>query len=153
MKSRKLCLRALVALAGLGALGCGSGKDALEKRLASLQEELVAVQNSNDRLAERLMVLEMRQAQAPSAAPARRDTPAEPAEDSGVIERPPLKVVRLAPGAKPQAEGPEPAEEAEETGPRPVIRDLGSGKKARQRAAQGGVGQTDVRTEKPAGDY
>lgn len=145
MKSRKLC--ALSVLAGLAALGCGSGKDALEKRVASLQEELVAVQNSNDRLAERLAALEIRQAQSPAPARARAAAPAasdeaEAPEGQDVIERPPLKVVRLAPGSQAQGAGTDPAEESEDSAPRPVIRDLGSGKKFRERAASGGVGQT-----------
>jgi hypothetical protein len=144
MKSRKLC--ALSALAGLVALGCNNDKDALEKRVVSLQEELIAVQNSNDRLAERLAALEVRQAQFPAPARVRAAAAAPedetPAEAEGVIERPPLKIVRLAPSS--QAPGPsaDPAEESDDSAPRPVIRDLGSGKKFRERAASGGVGQT-----------
>lgn len=97
----------------------------MEKRVANLQEELTRVQNTNDRLAERVQALEivgMRSARAaPEAAPT-----AEPEEAR--VARPTLKVVKLAPGAaspagEPEAETPAPAEEK---GPRPVIKDHGA---------------------------
>jgi hypothetical protein len=132
-------LPCVIACVLLGA-GCSSGKNALEKRVGSLQEELVALQNANDRLSERLTAIEMRRMQA-----AGTPESAEPA--STPIERPPLKVVRMGPGSSPPyaSEDPEAATEtADDHGPRPVIRDLGSGRKARPRAAAGGVRQTQV---------
>lgn len=145
-----MCGKVVLALAGLGlcAIGCGSDKDSMEKRLATLQEDLIAVQNDNDRLSERLAALEMRQSRARPAAPApASEAPAEPA----TLERPPLKVIKLAPGSQPAA--PEPAAEAEapDDGPRPVIRDLGSGRKS-PRASRVGVRQTERSAEPSSGE-
>lgn len=117
----------------------------MEKRVANLQEELTRLQNTNDRLAERVQALEivgMRgQKGAAEAAPA-----AEPEER---VAPPALKVVKLAPSgatapaAEPEAEEPAPA--AEEKGPRPVIKDYGvkapAGFKPVPRAAGAPLGQ------------
>jgi hypothetical protein len=98
-----------LALAAFLVLGCSSGKQSLEQRLGALEQQVLALQNDNDRLSERLGSVEL------PGPPARQEQPAES------IERPPLKVVRLEPG-------PSAAADAEEE-PRPVIRDTGSAKK------------------------
>jgi hypothetical protein len=145
MKSRltNVSLSFVIAIMWLSAAGCSSGKNALEKRVGSLQEELVALQNTHDRLSERLMAIEMRQMQ--GSGPRAQVDSADPME----IERPPLKVVRMGPGARSSRpfEDPEAAIENEDDddSARPVIRDLGSGKKARPRASGGGLRQTGER--------
>lgn len=154
MNSRQILVRAATAFAALCAIGCGSDKDSLEKRVGALREEVVALQNNNDRLAERLMAIEMRQDQA-APARTRAATSSETETSEGNIERPPLKVVRLAPGSKeaPAAEkAAEAAEMAEDETPRPMIRDLGSGRRARTGAAPGAMRQTPVRAEPSAGE-
>lgn len=123
---RRRALGVALLPCALFAVACGGGnKETLEKRVASLQEELTRVQNTNDRLAERVQALEivgMRAAKAaPEAAPA-----AEPVEER--VARPTLKVVKLAPGAAAPAgeqEAETPVAE-EEKGPRPVIKDHGA---------------------------
>jgi hypothetical protein len=110
----------------LFAAGCGGGnREALEKRIAGLQEEVTRVQNTNDRLAERVQALEIVGMRAPKAAAAEAAPAAEPEETR--VARPTLKVVKLTPGAT--APTAEPAAEeptaAEEKGPRPVIKDYG----------------------------
>ena len=109
----------------LAASGCGgSERDAMRKRMSSLQDEVNLLQNTVDRLEERLAAVEMQE----------RARPAIPAsnasEGAGTIERPRLKVIRLEPGAETGGAGPsqpsetgpdrEPADE-----PRPVIRGAG----------------------------
>jgi hypothetical protein len=113
-------LRLGVVFALAGALsGCGSNKDTVEKRLADLRDEIVRVQNNQDRLAERLMAVELARMQEPKS-------PAKPTAASQNVERPPLKVIRLAPDAP--AAPAVPADEVGEAkddapdGPRPVIR-------------------------------
>ncbi len=110
------------------AAGCGgANRDAMEKRVANLQDEVTRLQNTNDRLGERVQALEITSMhpRAPTAAAA----PAAEAEESRVA-RPALKVVKLGPGqsapsAEPVAE-PEPEPAEEESGPRPVIKDHGA---------------------------
>ncbi|HET9960353.1 MAG TPA: hypothetical protein VFQ61_37940 [Polyangiaceae bacterium] len=100
------------------ALSCSSDRDAVEKRLAGLREDITRLQSQNDRLAERVEVLESRPA--PVSAP----QPTEPR-----AERPPLKIVRLYPGeASPTAGEPDAStelpvdERPDAPGNRPVIR-------------------------------
>jgi hypothetical protein len=128
-KVRRLAFGAALVPCALLSVACGgANRDAMEKRVANLQDELTRLQNTNDRLAERVQALEivgMRTPRAPEPAAA-----AEPEETR--VARPVLKVVKLAPGAggapvaaaEPEAEpGPAPAEEP---GPRPVIKDHGA---------------------------
>jgi len=125
--------------------GCGgSGRDAMEKRLSSLQEEVTHLQNSNDRLAERLQALEIQGLKAHSA-PAKAEV--EP-EDTRVV-RPQLRVVKVGPTGDERAEqapAPEPETMAEESNePRPVIKDHGTPPLppwAKARARAGAMGQT-----------
>lgn len=73
--------------------GCAGKSQALEKRLADLDTQLTQVQNENDRLAERVGSLELQRAAAPPPQAAASEEPA-------VIERPPLKVIRVEPQAR-----------------------------------------------------
>ncbi len=69
MQSRHRAWGTLVALPlALFAVACGGGRDNLEKRLSSLQEDVTRLQNTNDRLSERLQAIEIQRMQ---AAPAR----------------------------------------------------------------------------------
>jgi hypothetical protein len=70
--------------------GCAGKSQALEKRLADLETQLTQVQNENDRLVERVGSLELQRAAAPPPQPAASDEPT-------VLERPPLKVIRVDP--------------------------------------------------------
>lgn len=130
------------------AAGCGgSNRDAMEKRVANLQDEITRLQNTNDRLGERVQALEITSMR--PRAPAADAAAAAESEESRVA-RPALKVVKLgpgqpAPGAAPAAE-PEPEPVEEETGPRPVIKDHGAKtpawmKPAKPRAGAAPVGQ------------
>jgi hypothetical protein len=143
MKSRltRVSLPFVIAIMSLGT-GCSSGKNALEKRVASLQEELVALQNTNDGLSERMTAIEMRQMRS-AGVPSRAES-----DEPSQIDRPPLKVVRMGPGARAPdpSEDPEAAiENGDDGAERPMIRDLGSGKQARPRASGGGLRQTGER--------
>jgi hypothetical protein len=102
--------------------GCGSGRDAMEKRLVSLQDEVTHLQNSNDRLAERLQAIEI---QGINARKQPEKAGVEP-EDTRVV-RPELRVVKVAPGGGggEEAAAPEPEAAAEDGTPRPVLRDYG----------------------------
>jgi hypothetical protein len=124
--------------------GCGgSSRDAMEKRLSSLQEEVTHLQNSNDRLAERLQALEIQGLKAGSS-PAKAEV--EP-EDTRVV-RPQLRVVKVGPAGEERAEDAPPAAEAvadESNEPRPVIKDHGAPPLppwAKARARTGAMGQT-----------
>ncbi|MBE7485032.1 MAG: hypothetical protein HS104_34320 [Polyangiaceae bacterium] len=126
---RRRALGAALLPCALFAVACGGGnKETLEKRVANLQEELTRVQNTNDRLAERVQALEIVGMRAPKAAPEAAPEAAPAAEPgSERVARPTLKVVKLAPGATAPAGEPEaetPAAE-DEKGPRPVIKDHG----------------------------
>lgn len=121
--SSKWALLSLAALvAGLTA-GCGGGsRDAMEKRLAELREDITRLQNSQDRIAERMMAMEIQRQQdgARAAAPA-------PATSARPVERPPLKVIRLEPGqpggpAAPTETAPVAEPEDDDKGDRPVIK-------------------------------
>jgi len=133
--TRSMCRLAILAGLLLGILGCGKDHDATEKRLHQLQDELTRLQNSNDRLEERVTSLELTRAP-PSGATA------QPVPDAAeqTVERPPLKVVRLGP-EQPKApsseesaraakgEASEPASEPAPPGddsPRTLIRGQGS---------------------------
>ncbi len=111
----------------------------MEKRVSGLQEEVTRLQNSGDRLAERLQALEISALQA-------RPTRAEEAKKGEErVVRPPLKVVHVGPGDSAPAEDEAlAAQDPEESGPRPVLRDHGS-----KGASKAGLGQNAFRTGKP----
>lgn len=109
-------------------VGCSSDRDAMEKRLGSLREDITRLQADNDRLGERVGRLEVTStpALAPTAgaAQAAADQPASTAK----LERPPLKVIRLVPHDAPAvstgvASGDVTADERPDApGTRPLIR-------------------------------
>ena len=83
--------------AALCIAGCGGGEtDAMKKRVSALQDEVTLLQNSQDRLEERLAAVEMGAQEA-----AERPPKAESA--SGTFERPRLKVIKVQPGGDSQA--------------------------------------------------
>ncbi len=107
------------------AFGCAGGRSDLEKKVRALQDEVTLLHNSNDRLEDRLAAMELGLAE---AAVGQRQAP--PAER---LARPPLKVVRLDPGAPdPVARSepsPAPLPEAPSAGAdaeRPLIRGEGT---------------------------
>ncbi len=111
-----LVASALLAAVGLG--GCSSGLEGVEKRLASLQDEITKLQNQNDRLVERVDAVEVREA---------RQSQPKPAPAAASSERPSLKVVKVVPEdtagmPSPQVEAPAPGEAADDPSPRPVIK-------------------------------
>ncbi|MCA9593009.1 MAG: hypothetical protein KC776_06845 [Myxococcales bacterium] len=129
-------LRLGVVVAMGGALaGCGSNKDNVEKRLSELRDEIVRLQNNQDRLAERVMAVELARMQEPAAKPK--------AAAAERVERPPLKVIRLEPDAPAAAPREPSAEEKSQDdasdAPRPVIR---------VRGKQGLLGPEDARAPK-----
>ncbi len=100
---------------GLALFGCASDRDALEKRLSGMREDITHLQAENDRLAERLDGLEVK-------ASAAREKPATP---PAAQDRPPLKVVKLAPDdalALANAAEVAPEDRPDAPGSRPVIR-------------------------------
>lgn len=103
--------------------GCGSSKDATEKRLGELRDEITRLQNTQDRLGERLMALEVQRISA---------EPSRPTAGPPALERPPLKVVRLAPDAAPAPPAEQSAAPAADE-PRPVIKLTGDGKATTRR--------------------
>ncbi|HEX6766041.1 MAG TPA: hypothetical protein VF103_11200 [Polyangiaceae bacterium] len=141
---RSACIfSTLVGLAISSLSGCASEGDALEKRLAKLQEDLTRVQSQTDRMAERLDAVELRQATAPQKE--ERVASAAPA----TVSRPKLKVVRV------EADG-EVADEtaengpADDTGPRVVIQ--GEGKSVESRSVPGtqkSAPKTETKAEAP----
>lgn len=119
----------------LGAVsGCGSDRDAMDKRLNGLRDDIARLQADNDRLSERVEALETRPA--PAAAPVAEPSAAEPKADASV--RPPLKVVKLVPNAAPAGDstsGDVPADErVDAPGNRPVIRVYGRDSRDERRA-------------------
>jgi hypothetical protein len=129
---RSISLVSLVLLCA----ACGGNKDALEKKVSGLQEEVTRLQNGNDRLAERLQAVELGIMKSEPSMSEKRT-----AEEKDRVVRPPLKVVHVGPGneniAEEAAAEPTPEPEQEK---RPVLKDYGSG-----RATKGGMGQTAPR--------
>jgi hypothetical protein len=124
----------LVLLCGcLGSFGCSSDHEAMEKRLASLRDDITHLQAENDRLNERVDGLESKSAVAEkpiSAAPVARQ------------EHPALRVVKLEPGDALALSEPAdlPADErADAPGNRPVIRLRGGKDGGDSHASGGGV--------------
>ena len=103
----------------LGAAGCASDRDAIDKRMAGLRDEISRLQAENDRIGERVDALEAR-----AVAPPPKN--ARPGFADPKVERAPLKVVKLLPGeaGTAEAEAGELAadERPDAPGPRPVIR-------------------------------
>lgn len=131
---RSACIiSSLRAAGGLGVLsvalaGCASEGEALEKRLAKLQEEVTRVQAETDRMAERLDAMELRQATQQRAE--ERVASAEVANTS----RPKLKVVRVDSGGDLDAANVEHVP-ADDSGPRVIIQ--GEGKSLETRSVPG----------------
>lgn len=108
--------------------GCSSDRDAIEKRLSELREDIRKLQANNDSLATRLDSLETR-----VAASTPSSSPTSTAEAR--VERPPLRVVKLVPGgdgdnAVVSDDAPtevKPEERPDAPGQRPVIRLRGKG--------------------------
>ena len=97
VRRSKPALRGLrVAYAVLGAglalslLGCAGNKDETERRLRSLENRIIALQNETDQLREQLAQAQRNQE---SSVPVDRLVASEPV----TLERPKLKVVRLEP--------------------------------------------------------
>ena len=124
LEPKALMLGGSLAAALLG--GCSSGLDGVDKRLSAMQDEIVKVQNQNDRLVERVDAMEARQAKSESSA-----KPPPPAVGSS--ERPSLKVVKVLPEdtsgmPSPQVGTVPPGDAADDPSPRPVIKVRGGGK-------------------------
>lgn len=138
MRARTLPFLGL-SLCALAAFGCTSSHDGVEKRLASLRDDITRLQTDNDRLLERVDALEARQTRptptpppAPSAAPGEKSS-----------ARAPLKVVKLFPGdAPPVNDDPSAPQElaADERpdapGTRPVIKLRGNPEEQSRRSAR-----------------
>ncbi|HEV8244842.1 MAG TPA: hypothetical protein VGP93_03705 [Polyangiaceae bacterium] len=108
-----------IALALLA--GCAGNSDALEKRLASMRDDIRRLQNDEDRANERLEAVELRQAHA-DAASAR---PAAQA-NAGTVTRPRLKVLHLAPDGEARDDQPSPDQPATDDGnSRTILRGQG----------------------------
>ena len=78
MRVAALCAISLL----LPLLGCASDRQAVDRRLAGLRDDIARLQTENDRLAERVDALE-----------GKGVTPAAPSASENKITRPPLKVV------------------------------------------------------------
>jgi hypothetical protein len=113
--------------AAAASVGCSSGLEGVDKRLAAMQDEIAKMQNQNDHLVERIDAMEVRQANS--------DRAAKPgALPAGVSERPSLKVVKVLPEdsagmPSPQVGTQAPGEAADDPSPRPVIKLRGNGEK------------------------
>jgi hypothetical protein len=111
---------------------CGSEADAHKKRVRELEEELTRLQNGQDRLDERVASLELSRAapEEASSSPGKAGNEASEQPEAAHLERPPLKVFKLAPAGNggsatpPAVEEPSPAEE-ESGEARTVIRGRG----------------------------
>jgi hypothetical protein len=109
---------------------CGGESDAQKKRIRELEEELTRLQNSHDRIDERVTSLEVtRSAPDESASPQAESEQAAPQPQVANLERPPLKVFKLGPstngGGTPAAVEQEPPVDEDSGEPRPVIRGSG----------------------------
>ena len=128
--ARKRVAVAVLIVATVFAACGGGNREALEKRVKGLQEEVTRLQNSQDRVAERLQALEIQNQRSLTMRSPAAATPSKvAAQAEGEVTRPPLKIVKLQPGAEaaaPAETGPGAATATgEEAGPRPVIKDHG----------------------------
>jgi hypothetical protein len=128
LEPKALMLGGALGLALLG--GCSSGLEGVDKRLSAMQDEIVRVQNQNDRLVERIDAIELRQAKAEGA---KTEPPKTRGAAAAPGERPSLKVVKVVPEdtsgmPSPQVGTVAPGEAADDPSPRPVIKLRGSGK-------------------------
>ncbi|HWA74692.1 MAG TPA: hypothetical protein VG937_20245 [Polyangiaceae bacterium] len=116
--------------------GCASDRDAIDKRMAGLRDDITRLQAENDRLGDRVDALEVK-----NSAPASKNAAPAPAESK--VERAPLKVVKLLPGEAPagtaDAEAAELAadERPDAPGTRPVIRLRGKDADSREGRSEG----------------
>ncbi|HET9930431.1 MAG TPA: hypothetical protein VFQ35_07085 [Polyangiaceae bacterium] len=110
--------------------GCSTDRDAMDKRLAALRDDIARLQADNDRLGERVEALEAHPAPAPA--------PAKESAATSEESRPPLKVVKLVPNAPPAGDsntGDVAADErVDAPGNRPVIRLYGRESRDERRA-------------------
>lgn len=138
LEAKALMLGGMLAVALLG--GCSSGLEGVDKRLSAMQDEIVRVQNQNDRLVERIDAIELRQAKAEGA----KSEPAKAKAAAGAPpERPSLKVVKVVPEdtsgmPSPQVGTVPPGEAADDPSPRPVIKLRGGGGKAESKSESKG---------------
>lgn len=101
------------------ATGCASDRDAIDRRLAGLSDDITRLQAVNDRLVQRVDALEIERA-------AKRQQLSQP-KASPAVEHAPLKVVKLEPeggvaGLGAPSPDVSPAERPDAPGERPVIR-------------------------------
>jgi hypothetical protein len=124
-------LAILVALGGFST-GCAGEADAQKKRIRELEEELTRLQNTHDRLDERVTSLEVSRSvpqenTSKASQSAESEDPDRP--QTAALERPPLKVFKLGPGASggppAAAAEEEPPGDDERGEPRPLIRGRG----------------------------
>jgi hypothetical protein len=142
--------RSLLIFCALTVIGCGGGnKETLEKKVKGLQDEVTRLQNSQDRVAERLQAIEiqaMREKPSASATAPAKDEPA-------TVSRPPLKIVKLAPGpaggGEPVADVVEPQPDDDATSTRPVLRDYGAKAPPAWQKAAGKPAGTSTRAAAP----
>lgn len=123
---------AVLSLLAAFAAGCSGSKNDMEKQLTAMSEELTRLQGDHDMLVDRVTGLEaqvVHERNRPVSQTIREDADPESEHDeSGQVERPRLKVIRLGPGGA-HPEGSEPVEAEEDDEPRPVLR--GSGDRMR----------------------
>jgi hypothetical protein len=137
MNQRTSIWTAGVCVAACAMLGCSSGLEGVNKRLSTMQDEIMRLQNQNDRLVERVDAMEVRDAKA------RAEKPAAVASASPSSERPSLKVVKVVPDdpsglpSAPQGGNPPPGDAADDPSPRPVIKLRGGGKSESGRDGKG----------------
>jgi hypothetical protein len=112
------------------ALGCASQGDALEKRFAKLQEDVTRIQSENDRMAERLDAVELREATA-----SRKEERVATADQPTTVTRPKLKIVHVDADDASLADMADNSA-ADDSGPRVVIQ--GEGKTIETRSVPGG---------------
>lgn len=116
--------RYLALVLPLGFVACGHGKDAADRRFDELGSQIVSLQADQDRLAERLEILEEAEA-------VRREEhaqrAAETATDAPPERRPRLRVVKVSPEDGANHDEAPPADELDPPGsqPRPVVRVVG----------------------------
>jgi hypothetical protein len=142
---RSACVVTLATGFFFGLFGCSSDRDAIEKRLSALSEDISRVQAENDRLGERVGALEVK-----GASPAPKT-----ADRTPQVERQPLKVIKLVPGGGESGADADPSELAPEDRPdapgnRPVIRVRGSAKETRSdesRASTGSIARQSEETK------